>query len=389
MRAVLALMPVVALGVGCGTIGGSSSDSPDGAPAPADPDAGGGGHGQARAVIVPLNGGDDPDAVAVLTLHDDGLLLDGGLRLPAPAPGRAVTFSPDGREALIPYGATPTQAKGVLVVLVEPDGSSAEIIQDLPITAENSPTDILFTGANEAIVGMRGPDPDFLQTVRRAGVDWEIGPAKPIGEGPLELHALDDGHGLLLRTDFIGTDGSKALPIARQDDGSWDLEASGVDFGSDDVIALAMTPGGDRAYATASSPSPSLLTLLGDVGTHTWTQGTPVALEPYGSLVGMSREGDVAVVFAFVADHYEIVTFDIGPDGTPSPASGDRTSIESGTIDDFTFGPDGKLLVLHNAGTQRALTSYRREGATSSLWHQIGQISLTTAGGTVEVGPTL
>ncbi len=301
---------------------------------------------------------------AVLTIHEDGTVTDSGVRLDAPGRPRAVAFAADRRTALAAYGSAPWEKRGVLVVSLEPDGSAAEVIQDLRVQGEQSPTDILMTGEGEAVMGLVGPDdPDALLTVRRSGDRWEFGPKVPCSPGPDQLRSIGvDGQALLLRLSLF--DGVSALtPIARRADGGWAEAAGGLDW-SDKQYAydLAVASSGDRAYRTYTvrprddDPSGLLATLTRDPATGVWSESRQRVPFPDFSLeIALSPADDLVVLFD--ENHDELETLAIDEAGAITPLA-DRVALGH-AIFDMQFSPWGALVVALS-GLEDTLVTYRR-----------------------------
>jgi hypothetical protein len=396
---------ILVLLLGCG-----GDDDGTAADASSSDDAGGSdassGPGPGTAVMVPLVVGDERP-IGVFTVHGDGSLDDPDILLDAPAIARAITFTPDGRDALAIYGIGPASAKGALAILLEPDGSAAEVVQDLVIEAQNSPNSVILDGANQAVVAMRGPDPDYLLSLTLSD-DWALGPEVVTSEGPSLLYDIGEpGHALLLQADLFTEDGFHAYPIGRREDGGWEIEAAGVDFGDEFVIDLAVAPSGDAAYVSIDNPddedviNPSgLVMMLGaDERTRAWSpRGEPTPLEDAGSQIAISREGRVAVVADPVAaidpdtgqpvlSHYELETIAIAEDGTPSQIAGSRTMMAADIVDDFAFAPNETLLVVLSSSDGNFLIAFQRDDPGASDWRLTDMIELPGSPSAVFISP--
>jgi len=300
----------------------------------------------------------------VLTIHDDGTVTDTGTRLDSPGRPRAVAFAADRRTALAAYGSAPWEKRGVLVISLEPDGSEAEVIQDLRIQTEQSPTDILMTGEGEAVMSLVGPDaPDALLSVRRNGDDWELGPSVPCSPGPDQLRDIGvDGQALLVRLSLF--DGVSAVTaIARREDGGWqEVAGSGIDW-SDKQYAydVAVTSSGDRAYRTYTvrphedNPSGTLATLERDADSGGWSEKPGRVPFPDFSLeLDLSPADDLLVLFD--ENHHALETLAIDAGGAITPLA-DRTALDA--IYEMEFSPWGALVVAVS-GLEDSLHTYRR-----------------------------
>jgi hypothetical protein len=362
------------------------------------------GHGPGTAVLVPLAVGDERP-IGVFTVYPDGALVDRGIRLDAPSIARGVAFSPDGREALAIYGNGPSAAKGVLHVLLEPDGGTAEIVQELPLDASNSPNSILFESTTQAVLAMRGPDPDFLRSLSVTD-GWTVGPDVVTFEGPSMLYDIGEpGHALLLQWDLFTDDGYHAYPVGRREDGGWEVEAAGVDFGTERIIQLAMAPSGDFAYAPVSNPDDDaplnrsgLLMTIGVDEDRSWSEvGERVPLEDMGSQIAISREGEVIVVLDSVAyidpntgpaiSHFELETIRVSEGGALEQITGPRTMIAGTYLSDLAFAPGETLLVALDRQDGYGLIAFQRDNSTASSWRVASMLEVEGSPAAVFIGP--
>jgi hypothetical protein len=306
--------------------------------------------------------------IALLAVHASGALADAGVRVPL-SELQDVTLRADNAEALAVTGLGPDTPKHLVAIGLALDGASAAATGDVLLGDQNSPSRVVYTGADEALVAMRGPLPSFLVTVRRqADGTWEKGPETPCGEGPVGLYPLpQDGHALLLRSDAFaeGTD-CEVVPIARGADGGWAAEGAGVRF-DEDVYHLALHPSGARAWA----PLTGALAVDGGISHYgrilplvpaaapskDWVEALPATdTGRAGSTIRVSRDGRTLAVLAQngtvnpqtgqeIYDRFEVVTIDVDAAGVATAPAGPRNPLPLSMSTSFAFDPWGRLLL--------------------------------------------
>jgi hypothetical protein len=385
-------------------------------PSDGDPGKGGGDPGDhdvascaSASVLVAVNTW-DADNIVALSISATGVLHDAGARASLEGVQRAALRA-DGKEALVVTGIGPDVTKYLEVLSLGENATAVSVVGSLVLGSDNSPSDVLYTGADEAVVAMRGPVPSYLVTVRRNGSAWALGAAAPCGEGPIKLLRLpEDGHGLLLRNDFLAaTTDCELLPIGRRADGAWAPEAASFVF-QQSVSAIALRPDGTRAFTLLWRPSATpdavvkpgrVLSLVPEaLPSRKWGEAPGLDTPQAGSVVVASPDGRTLVVLtarssvneitgAEIVDRFELVTIDVAEDGTLSLSAGPRTELPLAASTVLGFSPFGHLLV--DPGAKSVCPSghgVRALARSGSEWKASGPaVCLSDALSAVMVGP--
>lgn len=258
-----------------------------------------------RALLVALNTGGTDDRVAVYTLESSGRVVDRGISLTGVHLPQRVAMRADGREALVVYGNLSGDC-GVLVVSLEPDGSRADVVDNLTIASGVSPFGVAYGSADHAVVAVVAGGAtahNFIALDRNADGHLAVGPTTAIaGTWPIELAPRPGtDQAVLLRADLLSEDPAEIIPIRHDTTGWVSAGASGTVSPASTTFAVHAT--GKRVYSptrdlanpgTGGGVPPGLLSVFRFAGDDLQAEpGFPLPFDT--STIAVAPTGDLLV----------------------------------------------------------------------------------------------
>ncbi len=208
-----------------------------------------------HAIVVSYIG-DNVDGVRVYTLGSGGTIIDHGLDFGGFSLPRYVAIRPDGREAIVVYGAYATDY-GIVVLSIEPDGSAAQVKQNLVIGSAKVTYGAAYASQDHAVIGVAsGPTGHQLVALDRdSNGNLAVGQVALIpGDWPLELRGRPGtDQALLLRCDLSADAASEIRPIGLGPSGWTSIGTSGMV--APPSIQFAVHPNGLRVYSPSYDPN--------------------------------------------------------------------------------------------------------------------------------------
>lgn len=347
------------------------------------------GPGGTRLVFA-VSGGSSVRYVATATIDDEGMLSAPEKLLDLDEGPRGVAISPDGSEAIVAFGLSPSANEGVAIISLDDDPASPQFFR---FGTSYSTSTVSYVSQDEAVVGLFGPDGGALVTLSRgsggsfAASEPVVVEAMPRLIAPLPNHP---NRALLLRSNLLAHENEASLQIIGPDTAGWGLMSDGpalpkapLDFAVDATRVKVYVP----LYDPTDPPSPTpgstdtrrglLHRFSTSGGLETLAvDGEPLVIPVGGLLMALSPDGSTAVVASNETGLGRTgLTTITGLDGTPEAIGEPSGHVPSTFVQDLVL-VRSDLLVVGAAATSGGVPLSVWKRNSDGAWDEVDAATL-------------